>query len=823
MRARPRRGEAGYTLVELIVALTILATITGAITATFLTANNANANVSERIHESNDAQLTAGFWTADAEAAGGVDPTNGTTNPLLGVSKTDDGGCATGGGTLVFSFKWREWAGRDTMTAVDSFTTRVADYVYQPGTAALERRTCSDAATPGTLAPAGTVTLATRVGAPPTTSCDGAACPGATRGLPHTVTIGVTETNQPSTSSSGPYAFTLTATVRSDSQTTPDSTNAAGSPLLILAGTCTGGSGIDIGGSSDIVVNGDVVLNTTDGSGCTAMHFNGSGNTWDVGSTTIAGGGSCSGQCPAWSNGTAIGNPFASLAAPSTAGCNGGPNPVAVNGHYPPGTYPRTLTLSGTQVLDPGTFVLCNGLAGGSTTRSDGVFVYVAGGTITASTVLLSAPTSGTYAHIAMWNATTNDWDVHQDTVNIEGAYYSPRAGMINGNGNTSVTIGVLVVKFLDFSGSSDVTVTGTGTPGSPTLTATTSPAVLGQVDLTWAPPRFTGISAISSYELRINRGTGWGAWANVGLTQPVHDVCGSNPAIPTTCDYQIRAINAQGAGSPSNIATADSFADSTAPTVTVTAPTAGQNVGPVVTFAGTAGNATGDSPTVSVQLYAGPGCTPGTEIGAPITTTRTGTTWSVVSGTMTVGAKSVCASQSDWAGNVGTSAARNFSSGQVTNLAVANGGTNGRIDKGDTVTVTFAQAMNPGTLCAAWNGTTSRSTITVRVKNNDPATNGNDSLTVTDSACTFNFGTIDLGAATWVTADTTYSGNGNNASTAVMNAGLTTLTIKLGTPSATAASGIAAQTMTYTPNPAMRDSVGTAMTGSYTFPGLRF
>ena len=64
-RRRPRL-ETGYTLIELIVTLTILAAISGAITGAFLTANNANANVSDRLHQSNDAQLTASFWTADA-------------------------------------------------------------------------------------------------------------------------------------------------------------------------------------------------------------------------------------------------------------------------------------------------------------------------------------------------------------------------------------------------------------------------------------------------------------------------------------------------------------------------------------------------------------------------------------------------------------------------------------------------------------------------------------------------------------------------------------------------------------------------------------
>ena len=60
---------------------------------------------------------------------------------------------------------------------------------------------------------------------------------------------------------------------------------------------------------------------------------------------------------------------------------------------------------------------------------------------------------------------------------------------------------------------------------------------------------------------------------------------------------------------------------------------------------------------------------------------------------------------------------------------------------------MTFGQAMNPATICTGWNGTTTRSTLTVTVTNNDPTTGNNDSLTVTDSGCAFNFGKIDLGS----------------------------------------------------------------------------
>src|SRR5689334_22429784 len=100
-RLRRHRTEDGFTLIELIVSLTILATITGALTATFITANNANADVSSRIHVSNDAQNTAAFFTADAQAAGGDNPVTGQPDSSLGVFTSGDGGCSAGSGALV--------------------------------------------------------------------------------------------------------------------------------------------------------------------------------------------------------------------------------------------------------------------------------------------------------------------------------------------------------------------------------------------------------------------------------------------------------------------------------------------------------------------------------------------------------------------------------------------------------------------------------------------------------------------------------------------------------------------------------------------------
>ncbi len=99
---------------------------------------------------------------------------------------------------------------------------------------------------------------------------------------------------------------------------------------------------------------------------------------------------------------------------------------------------------------------------------------------------------------------------------------------------------------------------------------------------------------------------------------------------------------------------------DATAPAPAITRPTANQwltTATPLIR--GTAGNAAGDSPTVTVMLYAG-----ATATGTPVQTlsaTRAGVNWNVTAAALPDGQYTAQAIQSDAVGNVGTSAARSF------------------------------------------------------------------------------------------------------------------------------------------------------------------
>jgi peptidoglycan/xylan/chitin deacetylase (PgdA/CDA1 family) len=99
---------------------------------------------------------------------------------------------------------------------------------------------------------------------------------------------------------------------------------------------------------------------------------------------------------------------------------------------------------------------------------------------------------------------------------------------------------------------------------------------------------------------------------------------------------------------------------DTAAPAPTVTTPGNNARTGPLPTLAGRAGNAVGDSPTVTVNIYSGT-----TPTGTPVQSvpvTRSGTNWSLpLTTALANGTYNAQAVQSDNAGNTGVSTPRVF------------------------------------------------------------------------------------------------------------------------------------------------------------------
>jgi hypothetical protein len=238
-----------------------------------------------------------------------------------------------------------------------------------------------------------------------------------------------------------------------------------------------------------------------------------------------------------------------------------------------------------------------------------------------------------------------------------------------------------------------------------------------------------------------------------------------------------------------STVATA---ADWLAPVVTLTAPADGSFTNVAATpLSGAAGTAAGDSPTVVARLYART-----TATGTPVQTlnaTRSGATWSATPVALADGTYTVQATQSDSAGNTGTSNARTFTvDTQRPNpvaVGASDGGTTpGRLGAGDTITFSYDDAIAPASVFPGWDG----SAVTVRVHFTNGGTNPSpaDRFTVQTStgATTINLdsgvntlanlvtGTVD------VTATMTGSADGRSVSIVLASPGTTGVVQTAGT-----------------------------------------
>jgi len=152
-----------------------------------------------------------------------------------------------------------------------------------------------------------------------------------------------------------------------------------------------------------------------------------------------------------------------------------------------------------------------------------------------------------------------------------------------------------------------------------------------------------------------------------------------------------------------------------------------------------------------------------------------------------------------------------------ITSVTLTNGtGTAGTIDTGDKVTIVYSAQMSVSTFCSSWTGDTTNQSL---VANNDVTVsiaNGNpDSLSASSAACpTFNFGSISLGSASYVSAATTFKG-GTAISTIVWTAGTHTLVITLGTRATGGVSNVTSSIPIYTALSTLRDSLGGSLGNS--------
>jgi hypothetical protein len=145
--------------------------------------------------------------------------------------------------------------------------------------------------------------------------------------------------------------------------------------------------------------------------------------------------------------------------------------------------------------------------------------------------------------------------------------------------------------------------------------------------------------------------------------------------------------------------------------------------------------------------------------------------------------------------------------------LVIANGGgTAGRPDANDTITITYNRVLQVSTICAGV-GQTSGSLAGFTLTITNGTAGANDSLAVTGgpAACPApKIGTFDLGSTLFVAAVTAVP---NSTVTLTLNATTTTVVLTLGTPAPTASAVATSVISRYTPDAALRDTSARATT----------
>jgi Tfp pilus assembly protein PilW len=428
----------------------------------------------------------------------GVALVSGTSTTQL--SSGDAVSLAASPGSLLLRFKWFDRTQTLSSDGQQQVVAHVSNYYFAAASNQIVRSTCDSGATAAapsavTLAPATNTTLASTI-SNVTAGCSPAACPSLPDSVSLTVTAAVKApgSQDPITS---PYTYTLTASLRPESQTAPcDATDPSCTtptgtvnPLLALGGQCNNEnvSGLDVGGNSTVDVNGGITLSNPT-AGCNATHIHqGSNGRFEHGVIVQL---------------TQVVDPYAGLAPPpdncSTA--TGNPATSTIGGviHYQPGTYKTDPTISGnvTVVFDPGIYVFCNGLtisSANTTVSGTNVLLYIKGGTLSASggSLDLTGRTSSSdpYFGLLIWQSALDPNNTvciltpsslcqtptpmsltGNGVLNLKGTVYAPKTEVdVRGNSGTPF-VKAIIAASVSFSGSSGITI---GTP-PPTLSIST-------------------------------------------------------------------------------------------------------------------------------------------------------------------------------------------------------------------------------------------------------------------------------------------------------------------------------------------------------------
>jgi hypothetical protein len=375
-----------------------------------------------------------------------------------------------------------------------------------------------------------------------------------------------------------------------------------------------------------------------------------------------------------------------------------------------------------------------------------------------------------------------------------------------------------------------------TAMPAGNTPTASVAPANGTTVTVSWAPS--TGGAVVSGYIVRsyaspagTPRTVGAACAGVVAATS-----CVETGVTPGRWTYTVTPAQGAWRGAESARSTVV-LVDPTPPAVAVTFPVAATtyssatwNAGCTSKVCGTASDALSGVASVAVSLRQGLGnywngtaFASATEVLLPATGT---TTWALAfagSAFPASGAYTTRAVATDAAGNTATTSTTftvDITAPATTALTLQNGGTAGFIGAGDSINITYSEALTSSSICSTWTGIGDQTLTGVTINLSHPVLATEDTFTFSSGTCTLRIGTV-----TSPTSYTTLLNATLSPSTVTWTAATRTLRIVAGTLSGgLAVLPLGTHSVSYFADAAITDLAGNAInTAVFTATGQRF
>jgi prepilin-type N-terminal cleavage/methylation domain-containing protein len=482
-----RRDEQGFTLMELLIVIGILPIVIGAVAYVMIGSFRNEGQITTRLDDSHDAQITSTYFTRDVQAASTITtqasgPLCGNTNQLLGLSWVSNGK------TVAVSYSVSTVSGVTHLVRVyclgtNAPVTNVLSIGLFSGLG-VPIITNSCAGSVSSCATSGGTTVVTV-----TVSCQGGGTTCANGGpistFPSSTSPGIKSVLLDVTSHKTGYHYSLTAVPRNQASQVTEPPGSAGPPFVLLG---TQNPALTCDNKNGVTVNGAVAVNLSNPGSLSFGPASSGLTATQVYTETLSPTGGVVTPSSAYTGpvvqGPVFPDPYSGLPDPTSSTVYTG---GTIQG---PGVYTSTVTVSGSVSLAPGIYIFEHSLDVTGTLTGNGVMLYIgipnapagtkqdSGYAVTGNGVVnIVAPASGTYAGIAIFQSRSDSTAMsivgNGGNSTYGGVLYAP-AATINSNGNGSVAAGSIVAGAYGCGGNGGLSV-GYGVISSAPLRAAIS------------------------------------------------------------------------------------------------------------------------------------------------------------------------------------------------------------------------------------------------------------------------------------------------------------------------------------------------------------